>query len=39
MTTWLAIKFGAVDQAEGDSVFGGAPRKKWIVKEELRDEG
>ena len=39
MTTWLATKSGAVDQAEGNLVFGSVPRKKWIVKEVLRQDG
>lgn len=39
MTTWLATKFEAVDQAEGNVVFGGVPKKKWMVKELLREDG
>ena len=39
MITWLATKFAAVDQVAEDVLLGGPPRKKWIVKEVLREHG
>ena len=33
-TEWVAIRFGAKDQAEGGR--GGGPWKKWMKKERAR---